>query len=447
MTLIDRRTTLAALAAAACTRARAATPARKPNFIVILADDLGYGDLGSFGGRLIRTPNLDRMARQGLRMTHAYASANICTPSRAGLLTGRYPIRAGLAWQVIQANDRNGLDPREITIPEALGDDYASALVGKWHLGHVPPYWPPTVQGFDLFAGLPYSHDMKPLAHYESRPGLEIVKEDVDFHRLTERFFDRGLRFVEDNRNRPFFLMLALTAPHVPLDPHPDHAGRSKAAEYGDVVEEVDAQTGRLLARLRALGIDKNTYVIVTSDNGPWFEGSAGQLRDRKGGAGFDGGYRVPFIVWAPGRVPGGRVSAVPSMNIDLLPTLISLAGRPAPAGVALDGADVSALWRGGAPPPPRDLILFNNEKVAAIRSGKWKYVGRSYYRELDVPVSSLGLDLLFDIEADPAEDYNLASAHPAVVKDMRARFQSAKASFEPLATRKTPDFVMPSQH
>lgn len=281
----QRRQVLAGLAAAAAAGgAQAATPGRPPNVIVILADDLGYGDLGAYGSRLIKTPNLDRLARQGVRMTDFYASANVCTPSRAGLLTGRYPIRTGLAQDVIRQSDTHGLPPSEVTIAEALKPDYVTALIGKWHLGHVAPFWPPTVQGFDLFFGLPYSHDMKPLGLYTAGPGVELTREDVDFPRLTERFFDRGRRFVEDNREHPFFLMLALTAPHLPLVPHPDHAGHSRAAAYGDVVEEVDVEVGRLMDHLKRLSLDRETLVIVTSDNGPWFEGPAARCATARAG-------------------------------------------------------------------------------------------------------------------------------------------------------------------
>lgn len=435
----DRRSVLTGLGLAALGHSAVAA-GRKPNIIVVLTDDLGYGDVGSNGGRLIRTPHLDRMARSGLRMTDFYASANICTPSRAGLLTGRYPIRTGLAYQVIQANDRNGLPPSEVTLAEALKPDYATALVGKWHLGHVEPFWPPTVQGFDLFFGLPYSHDMQPLGLYTSGPGVELTREDVDFPRLTQRFFDRGLAFVEENRARPFFLMLALTAPHLPLHAHPEHAGKSPAAAYGDVVEEVDAQMGRLFDRLKALELDDDTIVVFTSDNGPWFEGSSGPLRDRKGAAAFDGAYRVPFLVRAPGRVPAGRVSPAIGMNIDLLPTLLGFAGRPLPQGVTLDGKDLAGVWRGNAPSPHDELVLFDNERVAAIRTDRWKYVGRSYYRGYDLPLSRLGMNLLFDVRADPSETYNLASRHPEVLKDMQARFEAARRTFEPLGVRKVPD-------
>ncbi len=417
--------------------ATGAAPARRPpNIIVVLADDLGYGDLGVQGSRLIATPNLDRLARQGVRMTDFYASANICTPSRAGLQTGRYPIRTGLGHQVIQPNDKNGLPLSEITIAEALKPDYATALVGKWHLGHVAPSWPPTGHGYDLFFGLPYSHDMKPVALYADGPGVEFTKEDIDFPRLTQRFFDRGLTFIEANRARPFFLMLTLTAPHLPLVPHPDHAGHSRAAAYGDVVEEIDTQVGRLTARLKALGIDRDTIVIVTSDNGPWFEGSSGGLRDRKGGAGWDGGYRVPFIVWGPGRIPAGKVSGEIAMNIDLLPTLLALAGKPLPR-TEIDGRDLGGVLTRGAKSPHDEIILFNNEKVAAIRTDRWKYVVRSYYRGGEYPLPLFKSEVLFDLRDDPAEAYNLASLHPEVVADMKVRLAKAQAMFEPLGVFK----------
>ena len=449
MNTLDRRSLLAALALAGAggvstlALAKSKAPAarkRPPNFIVVLADDLGYGDIGANGSRAIRTPNIDRLAADGLLMTDAYASANICTPSRAGLLTGRYPIRTGLAWQVIQANDTNGLPPDEVTIPEVLGRDYVSALIGKWHLGHTPPYWPPTVQGFDLFFGLPYSHDMKPLSLYTAGKGVEFTQEDVDMVALTRRFFARAGDFVETNQSRPFFLMLALTAPHIPLHPSKEHAGHSPAGDYGDVVEEVDSELGRLREQLERLNLQNDTYVIVTSDNGPWFEGSAGALRDRKGGAGWDGGYRVPFVAWAPGRSPEGSLSNAITMNFDLLPTFAALAGKPLPKGLIVDGKDISAVWQKGAASPHDALILFDNEKVAAIRTDRWKFVARSYYREYDLPLARIGANLLFDVRSDPSEDYNLATRHPDVVKDMRARFDQYRQTYEPLGRKKEPD-------
>jgi arylsulfatase A len=431
---MHRRQVIGGLAALGATAA--APVRRRPNVIIILADDLGYGDLSVQGSRLIRTPNLDRLAREGVRMTDFYASANICTPSRAGLQTGRYPIRTGLAYDVIRQTDTNGLPLEEVTIAEALKPEYATALIGKWHLGHVAPYWPPTRQGYDLFFGLPYSHDMKPLNLYTSGPGVEFTKEDVDFPRLTQRFFDRGLQFVEDHKVGPFFLLLALSAPHLPLNPHPDHAGHSQAAAYGDVVEEIDAQTGRLMARLKALGIDGDTVVIVTSDNGPWFEGSTGGLRDRKGGSGWDGGYRVPFLARAPGRIPAGKVSREIAMNIDLLPTVAALAGKPLPK-TEIDGRDLTGVLTKAARSPHDELVLFNNEKVAAIRTDRWKYVMRSYYRGSEYPLALVNDEGLFDVRADPAEAYNLSTLHPDVVADMKARVARAQQMFEPLGVHR----------
>jgi arylsulfatase A len=449
MNPIDRRSLMAAFTGAGASLlappalakpAKVAGKKRLPNFIIILADDLGYGDFSATGSGSIKTPNIDKMASEGLLLTDAYASANICTPSRAGLLTGRYPIRTGLGWQVIQANDERGLPPSEVTIPEMLGKDYKSALIGKWHLGHVAPYWPPTVQGFDLFFGLPYSHDMKPLSLYSSGQGVEFTQEDVNMVELTNRFFARAGEFVDANRSSPFFLMLALTAPHIPLHPHGDHKGRSDAGAYGDVVEEIDTRIGVLRQQLETLGLADDTYVIITSDNGPWFEGSSGPLRDRKGGSGWDGGYRVPFVAWAPTRIPAGRRSNAITMNIDLLPTLAALASKPLPAGVVIDGKDISAMLHGDASGPHSDLILFDNEKVAGIRTDRWKYVARSYYREYDVPLARMGADLLFDVRSDPAENYNVASLYPDVAKEMRAKFERYCAEYEPLGVHKAPD-------
>jgi uncharacterized sulfatase len=435
---MDRRHFLAGLGplAAAALLPGVARPAgrRKPNFIVILCDDLGYGDVGFQGARGIRTPAIDRMAREGVVLTDFYAAANVCTPSRAGLLTGRYPIRTGLAFAVIMQNDTRGLAPAEVTIAEALKPDYASALIGKWHLGHVAPFWPPTQQGFDLFFGLPYSHDMKPLSLYEAGgPGIELTREDVDYPRLQQRFCDRALRFIEDNRDRPFFLELALSAPHLPEYPHPPFQGASAAGAYGDVVTEIDSIVGRLLDRLKALGLERDTLVILTSDNGPWFEGSAGGLRDRKSGGAWDGGYRVPFVARQPGTLPAGRRSDAIAMAIDLLPTFCAMAGVAAPAGVALDGRDISRVLAAGAPSPHDALVLFDNEEVAGIRTQRWKYVVRTHYGTLALPLDAMGYEDLFDMAADPAESYSVAARHPEVVAEMKARIARARQEFGPL--------------
>jgi arylsulfatase A len=417
---------------------------RQPNVILILADDLGYGDIGCDGGRFIRTPNIDRLAAEGVRFTDFYASANVCTPSRAGLLTGRFAIRSGLAHEVLQPADTKGLPLSEVTLPQALKPDYATALIGKWHLGHVAPHWPPTAYGFDAFYGLPYSHDMRPLSLYEAR-GETLSEHEgrVDFATLTQRFFEQTFAFAEANRDRPFFVLLALTAPHIPLVPNPADPMGSPAGLYGEVVEEIDLNVGRLLERLRAMDLDEDTLVIFTSDNGPWFEGSSGPFRDRKGGSAWDGGFRVPFVGRWPRRIAPGTVTTGLASNLDLLPTLASLAGRPPPEGVELDGRDISGLLTGEGASPHDEILLFDNNHVAAVRTERWKLVTRSYYRTYDIPLDRL--PLLFDMREDPGETYSVASLHPEVLADMQARIARARARYEPMADLFPPHVAPPS--
>lgn len=422
------------------TDAIAARPRRKPNIVLILADDLGYGDLGSYGARLIRTPNLDRLANGGTRFTNFFASANICSQSRAGLFTGRFAVRSGMANGVIQANDKIGLPPSEITIAEMLKPDYATALIGKWHLGHVPPYWPPRVQGFDYFYGLPYSHNMEPLSLYTSGEGVDLITGEVDFQRLTAQFFQRGMEFIEQNASRPFFVTLALTAPHTPLDPNPDvhHVhGPSAAGDYGEVVEEIDTNMGLLQRKLKALGIERDTLIIVTSDNGPWFEGSSGDARDRKGAAGWDGGYKVPFILSQPGRVPAGKVRGSIAMNTDLMPFLSTWTGMALPSA-DLDGRDINKVVMEGALSPHNDLLLFNDREITGIRTQRWKLVKYSYYRGYKLDMAKYMITrqgaLLFDLAQDPGELYSVASQHPEIFKNMMARLEQAQSYYNGVA-------------
>ena len=407
------------------------------NIILVVADDMGWGDVGMNGGA-VPTPALDAMARRGIAMGDFHASANVCTPSRAGMLTGRYPIRTGLAHEVLQARDTGGLPPGEVTLAQALKPVCTTALIGKWHLGHTAPHWPPARFGFDRFFGLPYSNDMRPLSLYRSGEGDALTAEPVDQSKLTTQFFDEALRFITDNRAGRFFLALMLTAPHVPL--RPARPGRSGHGAYGDVIAEVDANMARLLAALRALRLDRDTLVVFTSDNGPWFEGSAGPHRGRKGEAGWEGGYRVPLIACQPGTLPAGRRPGAIAMNIDLLPTLVGAAGAALPAGVTLDGRDIWRCWAAGAPTPHDQLLYFDNERLAAVRTQRWKLVGRSYYRAYNLPLATLGAPLLFDMAADPGETYNVAADHPDVAQDMLARFNAARATFEPLGTHQQPD-------
>ncbi|WP_239017942.1 sulfatase [Sphingomonas aracearum] len=418
--------------------ARQPAGGRRPNFIVILCDDLGYGDIGPMGGRTIRTPNLDRMAAQGMTLTDYYAPANVCTPSRAGLLTGRYPVRTGLGYQVILQNDARGLPLSETTMFEALKPDYATALIGKWHLGHVPPAWPPTQHGIDLFYGIPYSHDMTPLSLFESQgPGRALTQSPVDLPMLQQQFYARAERFIEDNQKRPFLLELALSAPHLPEHPNPAFRDRSDAAAYGDVVEEIDALVGRLTAKLNRLGLARDTLVLFTSDNGPWFEGSAGPLRQRKGGGGYDGGYRVPCLAWQPGVVPAGRRSDAIAMGIDFLPTFCAMAGKPL-SSAPIDGRDLTGVLTRNEASPHDQLVLFDNEDPVAIRTQRWKFVSNDYYRGRLFPTDEK-YPQLYDVQHDASESYSVANRHAEVLADMRARLKRARADFAPFKSSQIP--------
>lgn len=435
----SRRAVCGALAAPLIAPAFAAA-SDTPDIVVIVADDLGWGDLGCYGSPFIRTPNIDRLARGGVRMTDFYASANVCTPSRAGLFTGRYPIRTGLGHEVITVKDTRGLPLSEITIAEMLRPAYDTMLSGKWHLGHVGASWPPAVHGFDAFAGIPYSNDMQPLSFYRSRLDGSLAEEPAVQERLTAQFFDAAIAFLERPRTRPVFIALTPSAPHIPLRPADDFKSRSEAGTYGDVVEELDHHIGRLMQAITRRGSARNTLIIFTSDNGPWFEGSAGPHQGRKGGAGWDGGYLVPMIAHWPAQLDRRTTDAI-GMNIDLLPTIAALTGMKPPS-TEIDGRNLMDVWRRGARSPHDQLILFNNERVAALRTQRWKYVVRTYYRIYNVPIGAIGYPLLFDVARDPGETVNIAARHPAVASDFAARFKTARDTFEPLARNQVPDSI-----
>ena len=418
---------------------RPEAPARRPNFVLVFCDDLGFGDVSLYGEKDIITPALEAMARRGVVLSNFYAAANICTPSRAGLLTGRYPIRTGLGYEVIMQDDDRGLPLSEITIARALKPEYATGLFGKWHLGHRGPFWPPTRHGFDRFFGIPYSHDMMPLALCEAEAGSDEVKTtEVDYPRLQQQFYEHAERFIEEHRDQPFFVLLSLSAPHLPNHPLPDYAHSSGRGAYGDVVREIDDIVGRLIAKLRALSLEDDTLVIFTSDNGPWFEGSAGRLRDRKGGGGYDGGYHVPFVAQMPGHLPQGVAVTSIAMAIDLLPTFCRLAGKPVPA-TRLDGRDITEVLLSGTASPHDEVLLFDNEIVVGIRTQRWKYIDTSYYRGIRMPLARMGYDQLYDLSADPGENYNVGADFPDVLADMRARMKRAKAEFAPLKSKEIP--------
>ncbi|MEH6584270.1 MAG: sulfatase-like hydrolase/transferase [Halioglobus sp.] len=402
-------------------------PGAAPNIIVILADDLGYGDISSFGAQGINTPHIDQLAADGLKLTQFYAAAPVCTPSRAGLLTGRLAARMGMR-HVFMYDAPDGMPQSEITIPEQLKQaGYHTGMVGKWHLGHLERYMPWN-QGFDEFYGVPYSNDMANFFFYENQ---EMSPEPIDQRYLTRRYTDKAVDYIERHAEQPFFLYLAHSMPHVPLYVSPEFEGSSELGLYGDVVQELDWSTGQVVDKLRELGLLENTLVIFSSDNGPWLAmgddgGSAGSLRDGKGST-FEGGQRVPTVAHWPAQIAPGRVDSTPTSLLDLMPTFSALAGVPLPTDRAIDGGDISAVLIDGDEDPAREFYYISSmsTQVVAYRDGDWKIkLPRSGYPALLEPVLKLdryshGL-MLFNLEDDPSEQNNLAGQHPERVVQLK---------------------------
>ena len=461
------------------------TEAPRPNLVVILADDLGYGDLSVQGSRAIETPRLDQLAREGMRLTHFYASAPVCSPSRAGLLTGRYPLRTGVTTALQAADDTlvrrltyragavfaklgavdlagggsavAGLPPSEITLAEALKRaGYRTMAIGKWHLGDFTglPEYHPANHGFDRFVGFNMSNDDFPVAFWRDRTEL-VADVGLDQAKYTALFTEEAIRFLEEPGDAPFFLYLAHKDPHQPFFPSARFAGRSGAGPYGDAVAELDWSVGEVIDALRRTGQAERTLVVVTSDNGPWFEGSPGGLRGRKGQS-YEGGFRVPFVAWWPGRIPANAVSETPAMNIDLFPTFLRLAGLSLPDDRVIDGVDLGPVLTGAAAVPVERPLYFSHDyDVEAVRVGRWKYIDRhSHYvwpaplDKTDTPggrllagrdyrppgstasVPTLGAwPLLYDLSRDPDESYDVASSHPERVRALREQLEAWRAS------------------
>jgi arylsulfatase A-like enzyme len=413
----------------------------------VFADDLGYGDLGAYGAPRIRTPHIDRLASEGVRFTDFYAAQAVCSASRAALLTGAYPNRIGILGALHPAST-NGIADAETTLAEILkARGYATAIYGKWHLGHLPPFRP-TRHGFDDYLGLPYSNDMWPNHPTMRFPVLPMCSRDAvltlnpDQSQITAEYARRALAFVEANRDRPFFVYLAHSMPHVPLFASARFRGRSRQGLYGDVVEEIDDSVGQVLAATRRLGLDRDTLVIFSSDNGPWLSygdhaGSAGPLREGKGTA-FEGGVRVPFLARWPGRIPKGAVVTEPAMTIDVLPTLARLASAPLPP-LPIDGRDVSPLLLGepGARSPHEALLFYYGAELRGIRGGRHKLVLPHRSQTLDGPPGSGGKPgpyrdeavplALYDLVADVGETTDVAPALPDVVARMLAVAERAR--------------------
>ena len=393
----------------------------KPNFIVIMADDLGYGDLGIYGSNLIKTPNLDRMAQQGALLNSFYSSANVCTAARGGLLTGKYPIRLDIVSDVARPNNNVHLADDELSLAEALKPmGYQTALFGKWHLGSRLE-WSPLTQGFDEFFGVLNSNDM---THFELYRQDLVIEEPVDQSTLTERYTQEALRFIETHQDKPFFLYMPHTFPHVPLYVSNQFSGQSEAGLYGDVVETIDWSVGEILRTLERLNLTENTLVVFTSDNGPWFEGSPGPYRDRKGSS-WEGGQRVPFIAQWQGQIPHGVVSDEPAMNIDIFPTFLNLAGIELPSERVIDGKDIFPVLKNEAPSPHDALFLFNQNRIAGVRSGPWKLVVETHYRGAVPSFDNANsyyapYGLLFNLERDPSETYSYTREYPEKAAELR---------------------------
>ncbi len=432
---------------------------RPPNFVVIFCDDLGYGDIGSFGNPTIRTPNLDRMAAEGQRWTSFYSADSVCTPSRAALLTGRLPIRTGMfsdIRRVLFPDSADGLPQSEITIAELLKTrGYATAAIGKWHLGWQPEFLP-MKQGFDSYYGIPYSNDMdatfpysprdqyifrnkNPKREYWNVPLMrneQIIERPAEQTTITERYTDEAIKFISANKSKPFFLYLAHSMPHMPLFRSKEFENKSARGLYGDVIEELDANVGRVLDTLRQFKLDRNTMVVFTSDNGPWalFDeqgGSAGLLRGAKGGT-FEGGMREPTIFWRPGTIKPGVVTDI-GATLDLLPTICAMAGVVAPADRVLDGYDLSAALLGKGRSPRQMMPYWRGSKLYAFRSGAFKahFITQSEYGG-EAAVTHATPEL-YNLDHDPSEKWNIAAKHPEVIAEIQRLAEAHKQAIPPV--------------
>lgn len=415
-----------------------------PNVVVILFDDLGHGDLGAYGGEAIATPNLDRLAAEGLLFKNAYSPSPYCSASRAGLMTGRYAVRSGLdhvvqvpgSWQ--DTLERLGglnrrLPAEEIILAEVLqAAGYATGIVGKWHLGDESPSLPNDM-GFDSFYGLLFSNDQGKPVVWEDREIAEA--HPIDQTTLTRRYTQRAVAFIEENRNRPFFLYLPHTFPHIPLAVGKERLGGSEAGLYGDVVEELDWSTGAVLEALERTGATDHTLVVVSSDNGPWFQGSPGGVRGRKFDV-FEGGMRVPFFIRWPERIPAGGVDEELVVAIDLFPTILDLVGVPVPSDRIVDGTSLVPRFAGREFVSRGPVWFHQVGHLRGVREGRFKYHDRHRVPfgnppDFAVGISALRGPWLFDLELDPDESYDVSERHPETFARLGKMLEARRQELE----------------
>jgi len=429
----------------------------KPNFIVILFDDLGYGDLGCYGHPTILTPNIDRLASEGQRWTNFYVAANVSTPSRAGLMTGRLPIRNGMdtnGRRVFFPDSDGGLPESEITIASMLKEvGYQTACIGKWHLGHLSQYLPVN-HGFDYYFGIPYSNDMDPttdLGHqracmdpkieYFNVPLIrndEIIERPADQRTITRRYTEEAIKFIRKNKDHPFFLYMAHSMPHVPLFVSEEFQGKSERGLYGDVVQELDWSVGQVLDALKKERLEENTLVVLTSDNGPWVVmnqhgGSAGLLYGAKATS-YEGGMRVPAIFCWSGKIQPGVVNNKIGSTLDLFSTFCKLSGAKMPGDRIYDGYDLSSSLLDEAVNPRNEMFYYHGLRLFAVRKGNYKlYFYKNNPAGYPQILEKLETYTLFDLQVDPAERFDIAEKHPEIVKDILEMVEEHHSTIVPV--------------
>ena len=425
------RRNLLALASAAAGSQLLGAPSRPPNIVFMLCDDLGYGDLGAYGSK-IRTPNFDRLAAEGARFTNFCSADPVCSPSRAALLTGRYPTRVGVP-TVFFPQDTNGLNLDETTLADALkARGYKTMCIGKWHLGRPEPYLP-TSRGFDEYFGIPYSNDMNPrvLMH-----NTDVIEQAVDLSTLTARYTGQARDFIDRCKGSPFFLYLPQTFPHIPLAASERFRGKSAEGLYGDVVEELDWSLGEIMTALKRNGLDQDTLVMCSSDNGPWYQGSPGKLRGRKNTT-YEGGVREPFIARWKGRIPGGNVCDGLASMLDIFPTVAKLCGAAMPSK-PLDGIDIWPLIHGDLRSIEREpLLYFDKWDLQCARWMNWKLHIARHNTAAYAPAPQVGRHSfllpkpeLYNLANDPDESYDVAPENPQIVARIRAKISEMIPGF-----------------